>query len=364
MTPTFNVGPKLNEMIQTTLDQSLKKFGGVGITCAINWGNKTISEFASGYADLKNSLKMSSEMLFCICSIDKMMVASLILKLHETKKINLEESITEWLPKNYQFDKRITIRDLLNHTSGLWDFIDNPKSITRRTLDSVDLSRIWKPRDVIDELFLDKVYCNPGEACFYSSSNLILAGLIIEKITEMPLRQALKTFLLDPLGLKDIFITSDESLPSDMPVAPPWYDFYKDGELINLHEKPLQAYHSLPFISIYANVKHLVIFLDKLIQGDILSNKTMQMMLKMMPEQHEDWVKEYGLGIAKIKVPIENIDLIGHAGSYFGYMGGVFYIPQFNITMAFLENDSSGAIEPIAGEVMSQVIKLSYNTKT
>ncbi|NHJ49926.1 MAG: beta-lactamase family protein [Asgard group archaeon] len=351
-----------DELIQSLLDSSLKKHNGVGITSAIHWPNKELVTFSSGMSDPEHSVEMSSDMLFCLCSINKTMIASVILKLVEQGKLNLDDKLPHWLSDYPQFDERITIRDLLNHTSGLWDFVDHPECMTRKGLPSADLTRLWTAHDILTDFSFDKIYCNPGEGCYYSSTNVILLGLIIEKITQMPLHKALKSFVLDPVGLKNIHIIHDDNFPKELNIACPWYDFSGDGKPINMHSKPLTAYHTLPVLSVYSNAEDIVKWFNHLFHGKIISEKSLHQMLQTRPELNEDWCDEYGLGIAKFNL-IPDLDIYGHAGSYFGYMALVIHVPNLDLTVSLLTNDSHGALAQIGYEILPAIFEKALAMK-
>ncbi len=113
----------LDERLQTALDVRLRHYDVKGASVAVILPDGTIWRGASGVSH--PGVNMSPDMAFAIGSITKNMVAALMLQLAEEGKLSLDEPIGQWLPSYPHVNPAITIRQMLNHTSGLFMFWDN-----------------------------------------------------------------------------------------------------------------------------------------------------------------------------------------------------------------------------------------------
>lgn len=160
-----------------------------------------------GFADLENRVPVTRDSVFCIGSISKQFGAAAAMQLVEAGKLSLDDTLAKYLPDFPRAD-RITIRNLLQHTTGIVDFEYSgtwPKAMgLERTTDEV----IATFRD-LPPLF------EPGQQWSYSSSNYVLLGKILEKITGEPLAQLMKTRVFDRAGLEHTrFCDSYELIPN------------------------------------------------------------------------------------------------------------------------------------------------------
>jgi len=137
-----------------------------------------------------------SSSIFPIGSLTKPFTAMVILKLQEEGKISVNDKLNKYFPEQLDADK-ITIQNLLNHTSGIYDFSrDIPED------DSVLLSNPV-PRQTVLNAFINKpLEFKPGSKYKYCSSGYFILGLIIEKLTGMPYEQVVRQLIFNPLGMQ------------------------------------------------------------------------------------------------------------------------------------------------------------------
>ena len=164
-------------------------------------GHPIISVFAGddGLADLK---PIGPDTLFQIGSNTKEFTAALILKLEAAGKLKLDDTIGKWLPQ-YPAWKDVTIRSLLQMTSPIPNYSE---TVAIGEIQVADIHHQFSAKDLIG--FVDPgagQHFPPASGWFYSNTNYILAGLIIEAASGMNYEQALTTMILEPLGLHDTF---------------------------------------------------------------------------------------------------------------------------------------------------------------
>jgi len=115
----------LEQKLQETLDREIQKSGARGVSAAVIFPDREIWTGVSGFSH--DTVSMEPDMLFAIGSITKNVVAANILKLAEEGALSLDDPLSEWLPAYAHIDSAITIRQLLNHTSGIYMFWENQK---------------------------------------------------------------------------------------------------------------------------------------------------------------------------------------------------------------------------------------------
>ncbi|MFX1283550.1 MAG: serine hydrolase domain-containing protein [Promethearchaeota archaeon] len=142
----------LSYEMQNILDQELKACKGIGVSAAIIFSNQEVWVGTSGLSDPLKSEPIKPNTLFYIGSISKNFIAALILKLVEEKKLSLDDKIHNWLPAYRNINSMTTIRQLLNHTSGIFDYVEHPDSYDRKRLSSFDLTKVWTPEEIITTL--------------------------------------------------------------------------------------------------------------------------------------------------------------------------------------------------------------------
>ena len=165
-----------------------------------------IFEKYNGFADKENNILNSPETPLHIASVSKVLTASAILKLVDAQKIKLDDYFVTYFPKFPYPD--VTIRTLLNHRSGIrkYGYFVDDKSIWKKsnTLTNQDILTILETKNIAKEYKTDTHfnYCN---------TNYVLLALLIERITGMRYKLAMKKIIFEPLEMKNTFVFDDES---------------------------------------------------------------------------------------------------------------------------------------------------------
>ncbi|HEY1781958.1 MAG TPA: serine hydrolase domain-containing protein [Roseiarcus sp.] len=197
----------LTARVQQVLDAyvkdraSIEGFSGVALQVDRGGGRPIISVYA-GDNGLSGKKPIGPDTLFDIGSNTKEFTSALILKLEAAGKLRLDDTIGKWLPQ-YPAWKDVTIRALLQMTSPIPNYSE---TVAIGEIEVADLHHQFSGKDLIG--FVDPANGNhfpPGAGWFYSNTNYILAGLIIEAASGMNYEQALTTMILEPLGLHDTY---------------------------------------------------------------------------------------------------------------------------------------------------------------
>ena len=154
---------------------------------------------AAGYADLRTRTPMAATDGFRIASVTKTFVATVVLQLEAEHRLDIDDRVERWLPGIVPNGGAITIRELLNHTSGLFDYSEDDAH-TQAVI--TDPGRRWSPHELLSVAFAHPPLFRPGTSWFYSNTNYVVLGLLVEAVTGRPLGQELQARIVDPLQLR------------------------------------------------------------------------------------------------------------------------------------------------------------------
>src|SRR5438445_4297375 len=180
--------------LQRSLDQ-LVAAGVPGAVLLVREGDRTI-RLTSGYGNLKPRTPMRAGDRFRVGSITKTLVATVALQLVAERKLSLADTVERWLPGVVPNGKRITVRRLLNHTSGLFDYGGDRKFVPEAFRHPL---KAWAPRQIVAIATAHKPRFAPGAGWSYSDTNYYVLGLIVEAATGHSLASELRRRLVVPL---------------------------------------------------------------------------------------------------------------------------------------------------------------------
>jgi D-alanyl-D-alanine carboxypeptidase len=166
-----------------------------GIAATIVFADGTQWTGVSGLADIARQRPVTPTTAFAVASVSKTFLSALILELAAEGRLRLDDRAYRYLP-GITLDQRITIRMLLDHTSGIGDFFLNPK------IDSAlqgDRARIWTAD--VSLRFVPKRYFAPGKGWAYSNTNYLLLGLLAERVGHASLAELYRARFIEPLEL-------------------------------------------------------------------------------------------------------------------------------------------------------------------
>ena len=195
----------LVSQIQNKLD-SLKNISGFpGATFAIVLDDGTLLSFATGVSDIENNISMKPSDRMFSGSAGKTFVASIIMQLCDNKKLDLDDKVSDYIGDKEWFHripnhKELTIRMLMNHTSGLERYEFKPE-FTAELIKTPD--KVWIPEELLAFIFDDEPLFKAGEGWAYSDTDYIIIGMIIEKLCNNSYYNELKNRILNPFGLKN-----------------------------------------------------------------------------------------------------------------------------------------------------------------
>lgn len=255
--------------LQHTLDSFCKRYKLQGATAAVYVPEYGTWEGTHGESHA--GVPMTSGMALPLNSNTKTYVAAALLKLQEAGKLSLDDSIGTWIRNKQHIDGKITIRQMLNHTSGIYSYTD-----TLDFADSVmsDFSRIWKPEEMLK--FVGPSLFTRGTNWSYSNTNYLLAGMIIAQVSGKPVEQAMRDILLTPNGLASTWFYPQEQPTGVIPHF--WFDngagVGMDGDLFGYTPESFYSGANAAG-ALFSTAKDNVIFWQKLISGKVLNAASM-----------------------------------------------------------------------------------------
>ncbi|AFY57669.1 penicillin-binding protein, beta-lactamase class C [Rivularia sp. PCC 7116] len=365
-----NISSDLAQQLQANIDSVVQSTKIPGVAVAVispeeNWYG------ASGVSNLETEKSMNPDDLFKIGSISKTFTGATILKLVEEEKLSLQDTLDKWLPDstiaNIPNAKEITVEQLMNHTSGIFSYTNNLKFATDElaVLNGADIDR---SREAILENYVsgEDAYFAPGESFFYSNTNYLLLGMLIEATTGNSYQSEVNRLILEPLGLDNTYFVGDE-IPDERFVRGYGDLLGEDGSLgaDGIYEDTTDAFSSLASTlsdgGIVSNSKDVARFSDALFSGELIIPESLNKMLSWsnIDEAEVEVGSQYGNGVYEEKTPWgENW---GHDGGTFGYISKMRYFPETDTTITVFVNqlDPQAVILP-TDSVFSDVSKTLF----
>jgi D-alanyl-D-alanine carboxypeptidase len=306
----------------------------LGISAAVLAPGYRVWASASGYS--QPGIPTTNDMLFNVGSIAKNFEAALLLKLVEEGVLSLDDPVSMYLPAYPNVDGSITIRQLLDHTSGIFNVFEHPDFPWVRT--DVDYAKEWQAQEVFENFVLAP-YGPPGYAQHYSSTNYLLLTMIIEEASGSSAPDGIEHYFLEPMKLEHTFVSMGKLPPAKYSVAHPWVDIDQDGILEDLFGIPLTWIASLTHPVMFSTPQDLTHWMQALYHGStVLSPDSLGEMLtypKVTLRDPDGAV--YGLGVVDY-TDILGVKVLGHGGSALGYSAAALYLPDYGFSVAWLIN--------------------------
>ncbi len=350
--------PALATELQHILDDTVADGYIPGAVLAVSLPGHTPWVGASGLADRQQGRPMEPATNVRIASISKIFTAVVVLQLAEEGRIDLDAPIATYLPDLVPGGDTITVRNLLNHTSGLYDYLEDVNFITRAYQEP---ERRWEPRELVAYATQFPPLFQPGArgAWDYSSTNYVLLGMIVEQVTGNPLAQEMHQRIFDPLGLERTFFAPDEPVPT---TAARGYGVAVD----QTHVAMSFAFATANLVSTAEDVQR---FMEALVNGELLQPETLNMMYVFVNGQGQYNMPEleYGLGLMRNRLPVgpdangqprpaAASTVLGHIGGFGGFRSAVWSAPESGITIALGVNQAAMDPNTLATRVLDAIL--------
>lgn len=298
----------------------------------------------------RESVKKSAP-IYGIGSVSKVMTTAGIMKLCDSKLVDLDEPVTTYIPEFRMADERyrkITVRMLLNHSSGLYGMTDNNAQL-------IADNSTYAHDNLLQMLEIQQLKHEPGDRSIYCNDGFTLAEILIERVSGMDYTKFLKKYLMEPQGVTDLYSPLSDFDRTRM--APIGYENVDiKGETLNL----------IGSGGLYATAEDLCKFAS-MFSGkiDVLSKESLDEMEKFQSagaflDEDDDTIFGYGLGWDSVNTyPFDNfgIKAVSKGGSTGFYKANLTVLPEHGISAAVVSSGAGNYDQLIAQEIILGVLE-------
>ncbi len=325
--------PKLDSLFNI-LSETNKAMGSV----ALSKNGKIIYSRAIGYSLIsdKENVLATTNTKYRIGSITKMFTAVMIFQLLEEGKIKLETTLNNYFPKIPNADK-ISISNLLNHRSGLYNFTNDSLFGTR-------FEQSITEDEMLNTISKFKVDFQPNEKAAYSNTNYVLLGYILERICKKPYKDILQERIASKIGLTNTYYGGKTN--------PKYSESYSYNFENGKWKQHWETDMSIPggAGAIVSTPTDLTKFMDALFSQKLISEKSLTLMKTI--------TDGYGMGI--FQMPFYEKKTYGFSGQIDGFSSMLSYFPEDNLSVAYISN---GEVSPMMNDILIGVLLIYFNKK-
>ncbi len=322
---TFN--SSLATMLQDTLNTYFTAFNNIkGMTVSVYLPGQGMWQGKAGLSFAGQPI--TQDMEFGIASNTKLFVAVVMLKLAESNKISLDDSVHKWLPAYANIDPNITIRQLLNHTSGLSDPI-----FVSPWMDTIiaNPNRVFTPVEVLG--WLGAPAFTKGTSWGYSNVNYILAAMIAKNATGYHISKLIRDSILTPLNMDSTFYDVEEPVVGTL--AHRWWNGgsgtvsdYNAVSRVGLNTAGGAAG------SIFSTSSEMAQWYNALFSGQLLNAGSMAALRNFVPTLSP--VQQYSLGL--LRETTQGLTYWGHGGDTWGYKSKMMFDSSMGAIVCGISN--------------------------
>ncbi|MFT0716585.1 serine hydrolase domain-containing protein [Flagellimonas lutimaris] len=336
---------KLDSPLVQSIDNIVAPYinsNGPGLSLLVMEKGEELISKGYGLASLELNVENDPEMIYKIGSLTKQFTATAILKLEEDGKLSIKDDIRKYLPDYPDHGYKITIENLLNHTSGIPSFTDRS--------DISDIEKTELTPNQLIALFKEEPLEFPsGEKYSYSDSGYVLLGLLIERLSGVTYEKYITQNLFSKAELNNTFCDNPEKLIMN---RVPGYT------LDSLGFKPAQYMTmKVPFAAgnLISNVNDLYTWTKTLHKGEIISKEQLSKMFTSAQVTSGEYT---GYGFGTFVKTFADQRVYFHDGWIYGFISSQFYFPESDIFIAVMSNSTSIDSHEIASKIIAELFKI------
>ncbi len=306
-----------------------------GLTVAIvRDGKAEITGY--GFADLEHRVPAKADTVFEIGSVTKQFTATLVMMMLEQGKLKLDESILTYMPDLPAEWKGVTVRHLLNHTSGI-------KSYTAVPAFAGVMAKPASHSALIKLVSAEKADFAPGDKWLYNNTGYYLLGMLLERLEKKPYRELMRDLITDPLGMAntDLYLTSEV-----VPNRAKGYSVLSGGRVVNAPYMDM----GWPFAagSLMSTASDMVKWDAAQGSGKLLKPESWkQMWTPTVLNDKSTFPYGFGWGLSKLP----GSEVIEHGGAIPGFQAQISRFPSKKLSVIVLSNALPGMTEKLAQEI-------------
>ena len=322
--------------LQTALGNARTSQGAKGVSAVVIATNG-IWQGTSGLSDATNTNGVQPQMRFSIGSITKTFTAALIMQLAEEGKLSVDDPLSTWLPDYPNITNTITIRQLLSHTSGVYNFTENPAYWPMVS----ETNQIYTPQDTL--ALVQAPDFLPGQGFHYSNTGFILLGLIAESATHAPVASEIRRRFLDPLELRTVYMEGAEPASGQRAHG---FSYNYTNHLEDISARAWWVEYPVAWAAgaMTSTSYEVAQWVGALYGGRVLQPTSIEQMTNCTTLSISSGLP-YGLGTMRFSTA--RGDFWGHRGRITGYAALAAYSPSRKTTVAVLVNQDAVDIDAI-----------------
>lgn len=319
---------RLEHVADSVAHHHLASDAAPGITVAVARDGEIVLRKGYGTADAELGVAAGPGTVYRIGSITKQFTSALVMRLVEAGELSLDDPITDYLPDYPTQGHTVTIRHLLNHTSGIKSYTGLGETFWGVANDDLSEAELI---ELFDDLPFD---FEPGAEYRYNNSGYYLLGVIIGKVTGTPYADHLEGSLLEPLGLDHTLYCGNRRI---VPERAEGYAYDEVGELVNA--RYISMANPGAAGAVCSTVGDLVRWTELLHDGEVVGASSLEAMTTPTVLASGDTAPYgFGLGLGEL----EDHRKVQHGGGINGFSAYLARYPEDALTIAVLTNSGSG----------------------
>jgi len=307
---------------QEALDDAHSGVGSPGAVAAVRTPECATWVGAAGTSTVDDPMAPSYGLR--VGSVTKTFVAALVLQLASEGTLELDDPIGKWVASVPNGDE-ITLRNLLNHSSGLFDIADDAALMAACLANP---ARVWTPQALLDAVAARPPLFAPGTGWSYSNTNYILLGMAAEAAGGAPLHVQLRARLLEAVGIEHTFLDGAEQVGIALA-----HGYSAAGQDVTTWVNPSCTWAAGAMVSTAGDLADWAVALH---EGSVLDAAAMAEMLDFIDTTVPGL--QQGLGVFSYDPEMLGAPAYGHPGAVIGYMTRMLYLPEHGASVVVILN--------------------------
>ena len=336
--PPPPVSAKLAAKLQAVLDKNVLRRPLAGVSAAVVMPDGSLWAGASGLANVGKGRPMRPRTAIAVGSITKTFIASVVLQLQEEGALTIDDRLSRFLP-SYPNAAGITLKELLSHTSGLFDYFMAPEYESRVFGRP---HHVWTTPEILS--MVHRPYYAPGAGYTYSNTNYVLLGQVIRTVTGHDPAVEIRRRFLDPLGLTRTELQGHEPITMSGALGYLWTGSAWAGLADGTRFRPNTSAATVADTagSMLSTATDIARWGDALYGGQVLQPASLVAM------ETRSKYEPYGLGARRYRIAKHGPVIWGHGGSLRGSEALLWHLAAEDLTVVIIANRGRISLESMA----------------
>lgn len=328
------------DRIDSIVRQEMRTSKTPGMSLVILRKGKIVKVAGYGFGNLETKTRATADTVYENGSMGKMFTAATVMLLVEQGKINLEDPFSKYFPNSPTAWSSIKIRHLLNHTSGLPDYLANSVNL--------DFGHEYSIQEVLTEVAKRPLDFPAGAAWSYSNTGYLALGFVLEKVSGKPYDELMKTMIFEPLGMRNTLINDIYKV---IPNRAAGY-FVQNGEVLKGEEKT-QSFAAFPDGGMITTVVDLSKWDVAILDGKLLKPSSWD---RMMSPGKLDTGRSLTYGFGWFMRPAIGKRVVDHGGNMLGFNSYIYRDMTTQTTIITLANVGGLSARKVAERIAQEAL--------